>query len=191
MLFLNVTSTRLIMLPEPLDPVRRPSKNGLVLDEKVRKRIGARLVALRVQARLGQIAVAKKAGISPGTLQTIEWGARENREENIAKVAGVFHTTIEALSQPEHVAPSDPLLKDLNREDFEIARAYHNASSVVRHQARLLLRDRDPQHPVTPTSDELAIVAAQLSRLSDDRRQIVMDVLNEFIQLDVREDDAG
>jgi transcriptional regulator with XRE-family HTH domain len=178
----------------PLSSIARSpvtTKNDPVLDEEVRKRIGGRLKALRIQAHLDQLEVARRAKISPGTLQTIEWGARENRTVNIAKVAKVLGTSLEALTRKEHIAPNDPLLRELNREDWEIARAYHEASSMVRQHARQLLRERDPQVPTAPTSAEAAARAARIARLTSARQQLVDELIHQLDTLDQRDEDIG
>lgn len=169
----------------------RTTKNDLVLDEEMRKRIGGRLKALRIEAHLDQLEVARRAQISPGTLQTIEWGARENREANIAKVAKVLGTSLEALKRKDHIAPNDPLLSNLNREDYEIARAYHDASSAVRHHARQLLRDRDPQQLPLQTSGEAAAREARIARLTPAQQELVDDLIHEFGASDQRDEDIG
>lgn len=174
---------------------RQPAKNSRVLvdelDTELRKRIGGRLKALRIQAHLHQLEVAKQAGISTGTLQTIEWGVRKNRPESIAKVARVFGTSIDVLAAKEHIAPTDPVLRELNREDFDIARAYNKASSTVRHYVQQLLRDRDPRELPAPTG-EAAAREARIASLTPARQQLVDDLIHELLhKLDQRDEDIG
>jgi transcriptional regulator with XRE-family HTH domain len=170
---------------------RRVTKNGPVLDAAKRKRIGARLRALRVEQGLDQIEVAQLAQISPGTLQTIEWGVRENRETNIDKVARVLGTSLDALEQKPHVDPTDPLLKGLNREDLEIARDHHEASSAVRERARSILRDRDPLALPDPSDEEIEALAHRVARLTAERRQLLIDLLIQLESLEDRADKVG
>ena len=162
-----------------------------MLDEERRKRIGKRLKALRIEAGLDQLEVAQRAKISPGTLQTIEWGARDNREANIIKVAKVLGTSLEALTRKEHIAATDPLLKDLNREDFEIARGHHEASTPVRQLARQLLRERDPQVAPAPSSAESTARATRIARLTPARQQLVDELIHQLGALDQRDEDIG
>jgi transcriptional regulator with XRE-family HTH domain len=168
-----------------------PTKNGSVLDAAKRKRIGRRLKALRVEQGLDQIEVARLAKISPGTLQTIEWGVRENREINIDKVARVLGTSLDALYRKPHIDPSDPLIKGLNREDLEVARAHHDASSIIRDHARTVLRDRDPQAPPALPPDAIAALAHRIARLKAERVQLLIDLLVQLEQLEDRSDKVG
>lgn len=173
-------------------PVRRATQNvRVILDPEQRKRLGTALKALRVAQDLDQIDVARLAKISTGTVQTIEWGARKNQPENIDKVARALGTSLEALLQKPHIDPSDPLFRGLNREDFEIARAYHEATSTVRDHARRLLRDRDPQLPIEATADEVAAIGAQIARLSDASQQLVTDLVQQLERLEDRNDEVG
>lgn len=170
---------------------RHPAKNRRVFDELdpvMRKRIGGRLKSLRVQAHLKQVEVAKQAGISPGTLQTIEWGVRKNKEENITKIARVFGTSLKALATKEQSVPTD--LGELNREDFDIARAYNKASSVVRHYVKQVLRDRDLQDLPAPAG-EAAAREERIASLTPDQRQLVEDLIREFETLNQRIEDLG
>ena len=172
--------------------MRRATKNvRVILDEEQRKRLGAALKARRVTQGLDQIEVARLADLSTGTLQTIEWGARKSHEENIEKVARALGTSIEAILLKPHIDPSDPLFRGLNREDFEIARAYHEATSTVRDHARRLLRDRDPQLPIEPATDEVAAIAAQIARLSDASQQLVTVLVQQLERLEDRDDKVG
>jgi len=170
-------------------PARALTKNGRVIDDidpDVRKRIGGRLKALRNQQHLDQIEVASLAGVSTGTLQTIERGIRKNRGENIAKVAKVFGTTLKALAQQEQIDPTDALLAGLNREDFEIARAYHEATSTVRHQAaQVLLRERDLQG-APPVTGEAEAREARIAGLTTARQQLIDDLINESVRYQLR-----
>jgi transcriptional regulator with XRE-family HTH domain len=170
----------------------RVAKNdGVELTPEERKRIGGLLKGLRTGQHLKQLETAERAGISPGTLQTIEWGARKNSEENIEKLARALGTSLEVLRGKPNLDPTDPLPKGLNREDLEIARAYHEDSSHVRDHARGLLRDRDPQAPSEPTTDEIAAMAALIARLSDERRQLVLDLVHQLERLEDRNNKAG
>jgi transcriptional regulator with XRE-family HTH domain len=165
--------------------------NERVLDDAQRKRIGGRLRSLRIEQGLDQIELAKRAKISTGTVQTIEWGIRKNKDENIDAVARVLGTTLAALEQKPHINPTDPLLKGLNREDLEIARAYHEASTAVRDHARRLLRDREPQRPSEPTTDELSALATSIARLTEERRQLVTELVTQLKDLEDRDDKTG
>lgn len=165
--------------------------NDHVLDADLRKRVGKRLRDLRKTADLSQAAIAKRADISIGTVQTIERGLRQSYDSNIAAYARVFGTSIAALKRKDAIPPNDPLLKDLNREDFEIARAYHEASSMVRHQARQLLRDRDPQEPTEPLSDVAAAREARIAKLTPERQQLVDDLIAELEPVDDRDRSTG
>ena len=99
--------------------------------------------------------------------------------ESIAKLATFFGTTPRALAEKDHVTPHE--LKGLNREDLEIARAYHEASTAVRTQARQLLRDRDPQDLPPPTGEAAALVE-RIAQLTPARRQLLLDMLTEWLE---------
>lgn len=170
------------------------AKNRRVLDEPNgprRKRIGSRLKALRVEQGLHQVDVARRAKISTGTLQTIEWGARANHEANIDKVARVLGTSLAALEQTPHLDPADPRLKGLNREDIDIARAYHEASTVVRQLAKQLLQEQDPQALPAPTSAEAAARAARIAKLNPTQRQFIDGLIQQFESSDQRDEGTG
>lgn len=158
------------------------ANNDAVLTSHDRKRIGKRLRLLRLEQGLHQVPLAKQANISPGTLQNIEWGFRKSSEENIDKLARVLGTSLERL-RGGSVDSQDPLVKGLNREDLEIARAYHEASSRVRQQARRLLRDRDPAVPPDAPHDDLVRLAEQMGRLPDAGRQLVATLIDELDRL--------
>jgi len=155
------------------------------LDAKARARVGARLRGLRTEQDLTQLEVATRAGISVGTVQTIESGARESRAENVEAVAGALGTSLTALVQPPHVDPADPLLKGLNREDLEIARVYHDAASPIRERMRQAARDEAPPRQ-PPTADDRALTA-QILRLPQARRTLLIDILQQLV--DALDDD--
>lgn len=149
-----------------------------------RKRIGARLKGLRVEQGLDQVEVARRAAISPGTLQTIEWGARENKLSNIEAVARVLGTTLDALERKPEINPGDPLLAGLNREDLEIARLYHDAASTVRTQARSLLRARDPREPPEAALAEAEALVALIAKKPQAAREAIDHLLHQIDDAD-------
>jgi len=168
--------------------VRPVVKNERVLlDAEARGRLGARLRGLRTEHNLTQLEIAERAGISVGTVQTIESGARETRDENVDAVARALGTSLTALLQQPHVDPTDPLLKGLNREDLEIARLYHDAPSPVRERMRQAGRDEAPARQ-PPAADDLAL-AAQITRLRQSRRELLIDILRQLV--DALDDKVG
>jgi transcriptional regulator with XRE-family HTH domain len=106
---------------------------GLTADD--RQRLGTRVRTWRLEQRMDQRTLATRAGVSLGTLQFIERGfGRVTRPENVAKVAQALGITVEALA----TGPPD-LLKELNREDVELARRFRQQVTIVKSIAKALV----------------------------------------------------
>lgn len=152
-------------------------KNGRMTKED-RKRIGGRLRALRVEKGWDQIAVARKAKVAIGTLQSIEGAVREVRDSNIEKVAKVFGTSLRDLLQgPDAVAATDPMFAGLNREDLQIARAYQKATTPMRQLVHRLLRN-DGEH------ERLSTLMMRVSQVSADMLPHVETLINDAIRVE-------
>ena len=108
------------------------------MTKEERARLGRRLRTLRIEQRLTQAAVAKRAHVSIATLQALESGKRDTHEANIDKVAQAFGTSLQVLVAVDP-PPTTPLTADLNDEDLQIARAYHDATTPLRLRVAALL----------------------------------------------------
>jgi len=139
-------------------------------DERVR--VGRKLRAMRIERGLDQVEVARdpKVGMSVGTLQAIEGAWYDVRDHNIEKYAQFFGTSLTKLLRAEKpVAPTDPLLRDLNEEHLEVARHYMRARKRVRAAIELLLAQ--------PT-EQLSAVVLKLEGLSADRLTQIEAILS-------------
>jgi len=87
------------------------------------------------------------------------------RDTNIEKYAQFFGTSLTKLLKADQksVAPSDPLLQDLNEEHLEIARSYMRARKRVRACIELLLTT---EHAA---EEPLTTLVMKLNTLSPDR----------------------
>ena len=147
-----------------VDPIAGATKNSPVTPEQ-RKRIGARLRAMRIERGLRQSDVAntRGLGISLGTLQAIERARYEVRDTNIEAYAQFFGTTITKLLKADEktITATDPRLVDLNDEHLDIARQSMRARKRPRAGVELLLSH--------PSADQFAALLLTLSALPDDR----------------------
>jgi DNA-binding XRE family transcriptional regulator len=147
-----------------VDVAAPASKNERMTGEE-RTRIGRKLKAMRIERSLDQIPAAKKAGIHVGTLQAIEGAWYEVRDTNIEKYAQLFGTSVKKLLRlldDKTLAPSHPLLKDLNEKHLEIARSYMRARRRVRTGIELLLSEH-------PAAEQLTTLLEKLQSLSTER----------------------
>lgn len=124
----------------------------MTTDEK--KKVGKKLRAMRNDRGLKQADVAAdpRVGISVGTLQAIEGAWYDVRDTSIEKYARFFGTSSTKIlkdADPRAVAPTDPLLKDLNEEHLEIARSYMRARKRVRTCIEVLLGHHPAEEQLT------------------------------------------
>ena len=119
----------------------------------------------RAHDDMSQEAFAQLAGISIGTLQGFESGARGTRELNVAKIAAVRLTREALLNDDAPTEEPNPLLTNLRTEDLVIANQFHHAAAEVKYATK---------HFLSPAvSDEvrerLALILRLLLQLDDDR----------------------
>lgn len=152
-----------------IDTFREGPKNWHMTDAE-RKSIGRKLRALRIERGLDQIPAAEKAGLSVGTLQSIETPKKhpdgrlvEVRDSNVEKYAAIFGTTVKKLLRPEgELSPTDPRLVDLNDEHLDIARRFAFGRRLPREAVEVLL-----SHP--PAEEVLAKLLLRLATLPPER----------------------
>lgn len=154
-----------------VDMPLRPAKNGTVLTDEERTRLGLKLRALRVERGLRQVDAAEKAGLSVGTLQAIEGTRGHVKDDNVEKLAKIYGTSalkiLKKIDEP--VTPTNPLLKGLNEEHLDIAQRYKDARKRVRAAIELILSRED--------DSQLATVLLQIAALPPESRAHLEQVL--------------
>lgn len=104
--------------------------------------------AISQKRHMTQIDFSRMAEVSVGCLQGLENGAREPRDEQLIKIAGVLGLTLEQLTAkpdttPESVptGPSDPRYAGLLPDDLEVAHMYHGAGGELKVTVRRMLTE--------------------------------------------------
>lgn len=139
-----------------VDSDLRTLKNSAV-DKKA---IGKRIESLRREKFGTQGKLAAKAKVAPNTVRGLEKGKLDTRGPQMQRILRALGTTFEELVRGDEVRPTDPLLAGLNREDLQIARFYHDATTAMRQCAASLLRDGE--------GDEVSGFIARVLRLNPD-----------------------
>lgn len=144
------------------------------MDRAQRERVGRRLRGLRVEQGLRQIDIAERAHTSVGTVQGVEGGVRDTREETIDKIATALGTSIAEILREEAVPARDAVLSNLNREDVAVALAYQRASSRIREHVRDLLRQREePEGADHLQESDREHLTRALRKLPDADRELI------------------
>lgn len=138
-----LTVTRLPTKPVLFHVDRREAqfKNGPVdLDAK-------RLAAFAERIRLGRqrlyptrTAFCAVAKITRTTLRHLESGSQQPTQKTINGLAKALGITPSDLTGEERIDPGDPLLRDLRKEDYQIAQLFHHASTDARLHVRTYLQ---------------------------------------------------
>ena len=126
------------------------------LNKDLRRRVGRKLKALRVERNVDQTDVVKDAkaqGLKLGTLQAIENAWYDVRVDNIDKYCRFFGTTLDKLvgsvtkttTVTRTVTVDTALLADLNDEHLGVARAYMKARRRVRDAVDTLFGEPDDE----------------------------------------------
>jgi transcriptional regulator with XRE-family HTH domain len=161
------------MYPTIVENATPPSDNRRMLTKEQRLRVAQRVRAHRAHLGLNQTEFAKKMGIAVGTLQSIEANTRATRDENVEKIARGLKIPVDDLIRDEAtVSSGDPLLKQLRREDFAVAHAYHHASSSTRRRVRATLRAFD---------DDIVVSLGPLNPLTDEQRAEITAEVKELL----------
>lgn len=129
--------------------------------------------------RMKRNAFCRAAGISPNTLRALERGTQQPEAKTVAKIARILGMTPAALTHGKRgIDPGDPLLLNLNDEDLEVARAFHDAPIRVRQEVLGALQQRGRRGArIAPAVAELA---EQLYELPAHTRQAFADMLAQF-----------
>ena len=149
-----------------------------VLARVDRVRIGLALRTRRLLKGEEQTATAAAAGVGVGTLQAIETARYAVKPQNIERLAAYFGTSVISLLD-QATAQTGPSLElsRLTREDLEVARLFHDASTTVRQAVISVLKELDPT-PLTDAQRARAkTLADQLVRLAPADFALVMLVL--------------
>jgi len=142
------------------------------------KAVGKRVKRLRNEKELTQGQLAKKAGVTANTLRGLEKGTLTTRWPKLQKIAKALGTTAEALLHgDEPIAPTDPLLDKLRKEDILIARDYHHSSTLMRQCIAALLRNSDDDEVLTR-----AVLAIQ--KMPAHSLDALTQLINEFPDID-------
>lgn len=169
-----------------------PKNGGMDIDA-----IGPRARLIRLAKRWSQKKLAQKAGVTPNTIRAFERGTGTTRRPTAKDIVAALGTTLEALErQGDEVKQTDPLLRDLNREDLVVARNYHHAATDVRQRVLTLLEvgeERgDPTASVAPSNagriPATVTYAERIGRL-DDRRQTLINEMLADLESSQREGD--
>lgn len=121
-----------VFLPvEPLDHAQGDPNN-----EAMHRRAAKRVKNWRNDRRLNQIAFAKLAKISVGTLQGFETATRATREKNLTKIARALGISLaELLNDDEPIATPNPLLAGLRDMDLQHAQHFHHTTPHAKSAA--------------------------------------------------------
>jgi transcriptional regulator with XRE-family HTH domain len=141
-----------------------PSQTALNNKEAMAKRAGKRVKQWRKERSLNQIAFAKLAGISVGSLQGFETGLRDTRRTNLTKIAAVLGLTADELSDETAPDTPDPRAKDLKDPDYVVANLYHHADADVKYAIKALLRPDLPEL----TREQVARILLRLLQVTPD-----------------------
>lgn len=150
-----------------------------VLARADRVRIGLALKTRRLLKGEDQTTTAERADLGVGTLQAIETARYAVKPDNIQRLAAYFGTSLLGLLD-EAAAHTGPTLEvgRLTREDLEVARAFHDATTPVRQAVVLALQDQVEQDPLDPARREQAkILAERLLRLHPSDFTLIMNLL--------------
>ena len=140
-------------------------------NDSVNKAVGKRVKRLRQEKDLSQLQLAKLAKVTANTLRGLEKGTLNTRWPKLTRIAQALGTTAEALIHGDDEVPeTDPLKKDLKREDYRIAQLYHHAETDVRNLARHVLNEEVIERAVR--------IAVRLSKVKD---QAVLDGIEQMI----------
>lgn len=150
-----------------------------------RRRVGLAIRALRVGKELDQTQVAAKVKLSVGTVQAIEGAWYEVKDSNIERVAKFFGTSVRKLLEPtDGVAPNDPILQRLRREDLTVANNFHDAATPVRLHVMNVLKEGE--------LDERAVeLATRVMRLRDDELDRAVELIASLEQTSVAQAGAS
>ncbi len=133
------------------------------------REIGKRVRLRRVELGITQAELADKAKVGLGTVQALEDAPkrkqpRQTSPQNLEKIAKALSVSVENLiAGKDSIAPADPLLVGLNREDLQIARAYHDASTDIRRRAAAVLQQRETAALPADLKDRAAELAARVA----------------------------
>jgi transcriptional regulator with XRE-family HTH domain len=154
------------------------NNEGVTKSDKV---IGKRARLVRLDLGWTQDQLAKKAGVTRNTVRAFERGLGKTRKANSESIAAALGTTLAALEVDEDGRATQKkwsvFLRDLNREDLIIARAYHHASTKVRHRVLHQLQEaetedesenRDDAEAETASAARAAEAADFITQLRDD-----------------------
>lgn len=164
--------------PPPEPPALIPP----VLARADRVRIGLALRTRRLLKGEEQTATAGHADLGVGTLQAIETARYNVKPANIERLARYFGTSLAALLEERAGGPSlnDP--GRLTREDLEVARAYHDATTAVRQAVASVLRDPDPTHLSEGQRVRAKVLAERMVRLAEPDLALLTTVLAHLAQ---------
>lgn len=154
-----------------------------VLARVDRVRVGLALRTRRLLKGEEQTAAAERAGLGVGTLQAIETARYNVKPANLERLAHYFGTSLTALLDESAAAAGPPLeIGRLTREDLEIARAFHDATTTVRQAVVTVLREPDPTHLSEGQRARAKVLAERLVRLAEADFTFLMTVLAHFGQ---------
>lgn len=146
-----------------------------------RVRVGLALKTRRLLKGEEQLAAAAGADLGVGTLQAIETARYAVKPENLERLAQYYGTTLAALLD-ESDAGAARTRDRLTSEDLEIARVYHDATTVVRQAVVALLRNPDPRPLSEEQRAQAKAIAERLVRLSPTDFALLMNVIAHFDQ---------
>lgn len=153
-----------------IDGVHADLNNGGVT--KSDKVIGRRARLIRLDQGWTQDQLARKAGVTRNTVRAFERGLGKTRKANSEKIAAALGTTLGALEAMDEgrLGPAkwSVLLRDLNREDLIIARAYHHAATKTRHRVLSHLHELEAENEESDAEDgSMAATATRAAELAD------------------------
>ncbi len=142
---------RLVTVDEAIAALKNAAMN---------KAVGRRVKRLRQEKEWTQAELATRAGVTTNTLRGLERGTLATRWPKIQRIAKALGRTPESLlGDDDPIKPTDALLQGLTREDLQIARLFHDATTPVRTRALALL-----QHPDTDIAMQLATLRAGVAQ---------------------------
>lgn len=127
----------------------RPNTTYVELRPEDREPLGRTLRRLRLDQGWKQEHVAEKLGVSIGTVQSAETPKKTKvLRETLERYAGLFQTTVEKILHPElpSILPTDPLVRELNRDHLLLANRYMRALDASRAAAKIVLGPADTLH---------------------------------------------
>ena len=174
-----MTGTALRIGPFDVDAIWDRSKNGSMTKEQLQQ-FAETLRTGRAKLGLNKSDFCQQADITPNTLRALERGAQHPNPETIDRLARLLGTTATAITNGKRVIDaSDPLLKDLNDEDLEMAQRFHHAPMRMKERVLGVLLEPIRRSRTGPAASHDAVDAGKdLLDLDPEDRQVIADLIS-------------